>query len=65
MIATIMTCAFFAAISGSSLATVIAVGSIMIPSLIEGGHPKSMAIGVCTSAGALGVMRAVSWTLSR
>jgi len=56
VIATIMTCAFFASISGSSLATVVAVGTIMIPSLIKHGYPKSMAIGVCTSAGALGVM---------
>ena len=36
-VATIATCAFFAAISGSSLATIIAVGSLMIPTLIDEG----------------------------
>jgi C4-dicarboxylate transporter DctM subunit len=56
VIATIMACAFFAAISGSSLATVVAIGTIMIPSLEREGYPRPMAVGVCTSAGALGVM---------
>jgi len=55
-IATIASCAFFAAITGSSLATVVAIGSIMIPALIEAGYPKNMALGVVTSAGSLGVL---------
>ena len=55
-IATVMACAFFASISGSSLATVVAIGSIMIPSLVREGYPMPFAVGVCTSAGALGVM---------
>lgn len=55
-IATIFACAFFAAISGSSLATVVAIGTIMVPGLIKAGYPKSMAVGIITSAGSLGVL---------
>jgi C4-dicarboxylate transporter, DctM subunit len=55
-IATIAACAFFAAISGSSLATVVAIGTIMIPGLVQAGYPKDMALGIVTSAGSLGVL---------
>lgn len=55
-IATIATCAFFAAISGSSLATIIAVGSLMIPTLVDEGYPEDMAIGLVNSAGSLGIL---------
>lgn len=55
-IATIFACAFFAAISGSSLATVVAIGTIMVPGLIKAGYPKSMATGIIASAGSLGVL---------
>ena len=55
-VATVATCAFFAAISGSSLATIIAVGSLMIPTLIDEGYPEGMAIGLINSAGSLGIL---------
>lgn len=55
-VATIATCAFFAAISGSSLATIIAVGSLMIPTLIDEGYPEGMAVGLINSAGSLGIL---------
>lgn len=55
-IATVFACAFFGAITGSSMATVVAIGSIMIPSLIRNGYPKSMAIGIVTTGGTLGVL---------
>ena len=55
-IATIAACAFFAAISGSSLATVVAIGTIMVPGLVQAGYQKDMALGVVTSAGSLGVL---------
>ena len=55
-IATIFACAFFAAISGSSLATVVAIGTIMVPGLVKAGYPKSMAVGIIASAGSLGVL---------
>jgi C4-dicarboxylate transporter DctM subunit len=49
-------CALFAAISGSSPATVIAIGSIMIPAMIKAGYPPRYAIGVMATAGSLGIM---------
>jgi C4-dicarboxylate transporter, DctM subunit len=49
-------CALFAAISGSSPATVIAIGSIMIPAMIQAGYPARYAIGVMATAGSLGIM---------
>lgn len=55
-IATIATCAFFAAISGSSLATIIAVGTLMIPTLVDEGYPEGMAVGMVNSAGSLGIL---------
>lgn len=55
-IATICACAFFGAITGSSMATVVAVGSLMYPKLIENGYPKLLAVGIITVGGTLGVM---------
>jgi C4-dicarboxylate transporter DctM subunit len=55
-LAGILTCMFFAAISGSSPATVIAVGSIMIPALIRSGYSERFSIGLITSAGTLGIL---------
>ena len=54
--ATILSCAFFAAISGSSMVTLIAVGSILYPALLQQGYSKSYALGALTSAGTLGVV---------
>ncbi len=55
-IAAVLACAFFAAISGSSPATVVAVGGIMIPALIKRGYSQNFATGLLTSAGSLGIM---------
>ena len=55
-IASVMACMFFAAISGSSPATVIAIGSIMMPALIKMGYGKRFSIGLLTSAGSLGIL---------
>jgi C4-dicarboxylate transporter DctM subunit len=55
-IAAVLACAFFAAISGSSPATVVAVGSIMIPALVERGYHKDFSTGLLTTAGSLGIM---------
>ena len=53
--AAVLACAFFAAISGSSPATVVAVGSMMIPALIERGYHKNFSTGLLTTAGSLGI----------
>ena len=55
-IASILACIFFAAISGSSPATVIAIGSIMIPALIKHGYDEDFSVGLLTSTGSLGIL---------
>jgi C4-dicarboxylate transporter, DctM subunit len=54
--ASVMACMFFAAISGSSPATVIAIGSIMMPALIKEGYGDRFSIGLLTSSGSLGIL---------
>jgi C4-dicarboxylate transporter DctM subunit len=49
-------CIFFAAISGSSPATVVAIGSIMIPALIESGYGERFSLGLVTVSGSLGIV---------
>ena len=52
----VMACALFAAVSGSSPATVVAIGSILVPAMIKQGYPKSFGAGVITTSGALGIL---------
>lgn len=54
--AAVLACAFFATISGSSPATVMAIGSVMLPAMIKAGYPKRFSVGVITSAGSLGIL---------
>jgi C4-dicarboxylate transporter DctM subunit len=55
-IATILSCATFAAVSGSSTVTLLAVGSVMFPALIEAGYSRKFAIGALCAAGTLGII---------
>ncbi len=55
-VASIVACIVFAAISGSSPVTLVAVGAVMFPALLDAGYPKRFAIGIITSAGSLGCM---------
>jgi C4-dicarboxylate transporter DctM subunit len=55
-IATIITCMFFAAISGSGPATVAAIGGMMIPAMVRQGYDKKFATAVVCAAGSLGVI---------
>ncbi len=55
-LASIATCMFFAAISGSGPATVAAIGAITIPAMVDRGYDKMFAAAVVASAGAIGVM---------
>jgi C4-dicarboxylate transporter DctM subunit len=55
-VASVVACIVFAAISGSSPVTLVAVGSVMFPALVASGYPKKFAIGLITSAGSLGCM---------
>ena len=55
-LAGVMACALFAAVSGSSPATVAAIGSIILPAMVKQGFPKSFGAGVITTSGALGIL---------
>ena len=55
-LAGVMACALFAAVSGSSPATVVAIGSIMLPAMVRAGFPKRFGAGVITTSGALGIL---------
>ncbi len=52
----VVSCMFFAAISGSSPATVVAIGSILIPGMIKAGYDKRFAVGTIATAGSLGIL---------
>jgi len=55
-VATILSCAIFAAISGSSPVTLLAVGTIMYPALLKEGYDKRFVLGALTSGGTLGII---------
>jgi len=55
-IASVLACAFFSAVSGSSPATVIAVGSIAIGGMVASGYTRPFATGVICNAGTLGIL---------
>jgi C4-dicarboxylate transporter DctM subunit len=52
----VVSCALFAAISGSSVATALAMGTILLPAMIERGYPRSFALGVLGASGTIGVV---------
>ncbi len=55
-LAGVLACALFAAVSGSSPATVVAIGSILLPAMVAQGFPKRFGAGVITTSGALGIL---------
>ncbi len=55
-VVTIVACAIFAAISGSSPATAAAIGSIMIPAMISAGYKKRYSMGLVAAGGTLGIL---------
>jgi C4-dicarboxylate transporter DctM subunit len=52
----VMSCVFFAAISGSSPATVVAVGTLLIPAMIRSGYGRDFSTGVIATSGSLGIL---------
>jgi C4-dicarboxylate transporter, DctM subunit len=54
--ASVMACMLFAAVSGSSPATVAAIGTIVIAGMVRSGYPESFAAGVIANAGTLGIL---------
>ncbi|MFZ1243852.1 MAG: TRAP transporter large permease subunit, partial [Azonexus sp.] len=55
-LAGVVACALFAAVSGSSPATVVAIGSILLPAMVKAGFPKKFGAGVISTSGALGIL---------
>ena len=55
-LAGVVACALFAAVSGSSVATVVAIGSIILPAMVAEGYPRRFGAGVITTSGALGIL---------
>ncbi|MDH5245731.1 MAG: TRAP transporter large permease subunit, partial [Betaproteobacteria bacterium] len=54
--ASVLACMLFAAVSGSSPATVVAVGSIVIAGMVKAGYTQNFAAGVICNAGTLGIL---------
>lgn len=52
----VVACALFAAVSGSSPATVVAIGSILLPAMVKQGYPMKFGVGVIGTAGGLGIL---------
>ncbi len=55
-IAAVLSCAVFAAVSGSGTVTLLAVGAVMYPALREAGYSRSFSIGALCAAGTLGII---------
>ena len=55
-VASVIACIFFAAISGSSPVTLIAIGTIMYPALLKNGYPENLSLGALTVSGSLGIL---------
>src|ERR1700681_3471883 len=62
-LAGVVACALFAAISGSSVATVVGIGSIILPALLEKGYPPRFGAGVIATSGAFGSLFPLSTNL--
>src|SRR5215468_4299612 len=52
----VVSCALFAAICGSSVATALAMGTILLPAMLERGYPRSFALGVVGASGTIGIV---------
>jgi len=55
-LASILSCAMFALVCGSSVATVVAIGSIVLPAMVAHGYPARFGAGVIITAGSLGIL---------
>ncbi len=53
---TVIACTLFAAICGSSVATALAMGTILLPAMVERGYPRSFALGVTGASGTIGIV---------
>ncbi len=61
--ATVVACMFFGAISGSSPATVVAMGSLLYPALVQAGYERRFAIGLVVASGSIALIIPPSITM--
>ena len=59
----LVTCAFFTAFTGASGVTIVAVGALLYPALMEAGYPQKYSLGLVTTSGSLGLLLAPSLPL--
>ena len=55
-VATILSCAIFAAISGSSVATAATIGTVAIPEMVKRGYDRRFVLGLLAAGGTLGIL---------
>jgi len=55
-LAGVLACALFAAVSGSSPATVVAIGSVILPAMVKQGFPNKFGAGIIATSGSLGIL---------
>ena len=58
-----VTCAFFTAFTGASGVTIVAVGALLLPALVQAGYPEKFSLGLVTTSGSLGLLLAPSLPL--
>ncbi len=58
-----ITCAFFTAFTGASGVTIVAVGALLFPALVQAGYPEKFSLGLVTTSGSLGLLLAPSLPL--
>ena len=52
----LLSCAFFTALTGASGITIVALGGLLLPALLEEGYPEDFSLGLLTSSGSLGLL---------
>ncbi|MHA6616582.1 TRAP transporter large permease [Pseudonocardia sp. DLS-67] len=55
-VTSVVACMFFAAISGSSVATVVAIGSVLIPAMVAAGYGRDLPTGIIATSGSMGIL---------
>lgn len=55
-VACVLSCGVFAAISGSSIVTMLAIGTVMLPAMLQGGYSSKFSLGVVMASGTLGII---------
>jgi C4-dicarboxylate transporter DctM subunit len=55
-VACVLSCGVFAAISGSSIVTMLAIGTVMLPAMMQGGYTPKFSLGIVMASGTLGII---------